>query len=178
MKITAINGSPHSNGQTSQLLDIILAEAGGRKHSYEKFDLGPLTISGCKGCFSCKKNGGTCVQNDDMKPIYESINGSDILILGTPLYMWQMTGQSKIFTDRLMPYFRNGEKSGKRAAFAVTYKGSAPAAVKEYFDFSARMFEHLGFPVIGTVSAGKTDQNPVATRDDLKTDIAGLVSRF
>jgi multimeric flavodoxin WrbA len=57
------------------------------------FNSGELDISPCKGCLGCAKGDG-CVVADDMRPIYAELKESDALVLGSPLYMAQMSGQA------------------------------------------------------------------------------------
>jgi multimeric flavodoxin WrbA len=40
-----------------------------------------------------------------MQKLYSAIADSDALVLGSPVYMVQMSAQAKIFTDRLFAYF-------------------------------------------------------------------------
>lgn len=39
-----------------------------------------------KGCFTCKRNGGTCIFNGDMRNILEERLKSDVLIFSFGLY--------------------------------------------------------------------------------------------
>ena len=45
-------------------------------------------IEYCTGCFSCMRNGGTCVHEDDMREILEESLASDLLIWSFPLYCY------------------------------------------------------------------------------------------
>ncbi len=55
-----------------------------------------MSIRGCQGCDWCKENEtGFCVQNDDMQTIYRDIVDLDPVIIGSPVYMFQMSAQTK-----------------------------------------------------------------------------------
>lgn len=108
MKFFAINGSPRKVFNTAQLLDkslegikSVLPEA-----EVERIDLYDIPFNGCKSCFACKKvNGhhyGRCVYNDDFKPILNKITQSDGLILGSPVYFGDLTGNMRCFLERFM----------------------------------------------------------------------------
>ena len=108
MKFFAINGSPRKNCNTAQLLDNALE---GVKSVFphaatERIDLYDIPFNGCKSCFACKiKNGrhyGKCVQNDDFKPILEKIVQADGIILGSPIYFSDVTGNMRCFLERFM----------------------------------------------------------------------------
>ena len=60
-------------------------------------------IEYCTGCFACKRNGGTCIHNDDMKAILNEILESDLLLFSFPLYCYGMPAPLKALLDRTMP---------------------------------------------------------------------------
>jgi len=60
-------------------------------------------IEYCTGCFSCMRNGGTCVHDDDMRDILEDILASDLLIWSFPLYCYGMPAPLKALLDRTLP---------------------------------------------------------------------------
>ena len=60
-------------------------------------------IEYCTGCFACKRNGGTCIHNDDMKAILNEILESDLLLFSFPLYSYGMPAPLKALLDRTMP---------------------------------------------------------------------------
>ena len=108
MKFFAINGSPRPKCNTAQLLDKSLE---GIKSvfpdaSAERINLYDFPFHGCKSCFACKKvNGrhyGRCVQNDDLKPILDEIVQADGIILGSPIYFSDVTGNMRCFLERFM----------------------------------------------------------------------------
>ena len=67
MKILAINGSSRKQGNTGDMIDIVLSELSGQGHQVDKIDLAGHTINPCKACFACagKRN---CVFSDDIFP--------------------------------------------------------------------------------------------------------------
>ena len=60
-------------------------------------------IEYCTGCFSCMRNGGTCIYDDDMRDILEDILASDLLIWSFPLYCYGMPAPLKALLDRTLP---------------------------------------------------------------------------
>ena len=61
------------------------------------------TLEYCRGCFSCMRNGGTCVHHDDMRVILESILQSDLLLLSFPLHCYGVPAPLKALMDRTLP---------------------------------------------------------------------------
>lgn len=108
MKFFAINGSPRPNCNTAQLLDKSLE--GIRDvcpdADVERINLYDFPFHGCKSCFACKvingKHYGKCVQNDDLKPILKEIIEADGVILGSPIYFSDVTGNMRCFLERFM----------------------------------------------------------------------------
>ena len=105
MKILVLNGSPKRN--ESDTLCITRAFLSGMEEAAPQ-DIHVLHtveqhIEYCNGCFSCMRNGGTCVHDDDMKAILEEILESDLLILSFPLYCYGMPASLKALMDRTLP---------------------------------------------------------------------------
>ncbi len=116
MKILIINGSPR-NGNTKAALKMIESEIKEKNKSanIEFVDVPTLKIEGCMNCDFCKRNSGTCVHKDDTNVYMNKIMDADILIFGTPVYWWGVSGQLKIFIDKF--YSKDGiiqENSSKK----------------------------------------------------------------
>jgi len=88
LKLLAFNASPRgASGTTNILMERFIEGAGEAGAETEVHHVADLDINGCLGCFSCWwKTPGRCVQRDDMDWVLPAINGSDILVLGTPIY--------------------------------------------------------------------------------------------
>ncbi len=100
MKILAIDGSTRRGGYTSQALDVVLEEARSRGHDVELARLADLSFEDCRGCRQCHQ-AGACVLDDDMGGLLSSMEGSDHVIMASPIYMGSETGLFKCFIDRL-----------------------------------------------------------------------------
>jgi multimeric flavodoxin WrbA len=109
-----------------------------------------MNITPCKACQHCKGNEGECATNDDMQEIYKEIKESDAFILGSPVYMWQMSAQAKHFTDRLYALYLTGfeEKYGKKDMALVFSQGNPDENLfSDYYSSTKSMFESLGYNV-------------------------------
>ncbi len=102
MNVLLLNGSPRApKGVTTKLLQSLAEGLAARGASIAEFRLAEMHIEPCKACMSCMHKGrGTCVQKDDMEQICERLKGSDLLVLGTPVYTDSMTAQMKAVMDR------------------------------------------------------------------------------
>ncbi|WP_414470277.1 flavodoxin family protein [Methanobacterium sp. ACI-7] len=106
MKIIAFNGSPRKKCNTADLLKEALEGTESKGTETELINLYSLKYTGCKSCFACKKRDGKsygkCKPKDDLKGIFEDIENSDAIILGSPIYYGTITGQMKSFVERLL----------------------------------------------------------------------------
>ncbi len=101
MKITIINGSPRFNGNTEIMADAFKDAAEGKGHQVTKINLAGKKVSGCLGCQACFANEGVCVQKDDMGEILSIIDETELLVLASPIYWFDITAQLKAVVDRL-----------------------------------------------------------------------------
>jgi len=75
-----------------------------------RYCLGITNIKYCIGCKTCY-NTGECFQNDDMDRIIQDLVESDIVVIGSPSYWGDITGQLKVFFDRNTPYSNTNSNS-------------------------------------------------------------------
>lgn len=106
MDVIAINGSPRKTMNTSTLLNAAIQEIETSGKTVQSYNLYDLTYKGCYSCFACKKTAepsyGKCAIGDDLKPIFEKIKECSALILATPIYYRDVTGQMRSFIERLL----------------------------------------------------------------------------
>lgn len=105
MKILVLNGSPKR--EKSDTMHITNAFLEGMREAAEQdvqvIHVIDRHIEYCTGCFVCKRNGGTCIHDDDMREILETILDSDLLLFSYPLYCYGMPAPLKALLDRTMP---------------------------------------------------------------------------
>ncbi|MBQ7203751.1 MAG: flavodoxin family protein [Eubacterium sp.] len=102
MKILVLNGSPKREGSDTMHITRAFVDGMG-DNDVRIVNLIDSHIEYCTGCFSCMRNGGTCVHNDDMRQLLEEVLNSDVLILSYPLYCYGMPAPLKAFMDRTLP---------------------------------------------------------------------------
>ena len=100
MKITVIHGTQH-RGSTWHTVESIL-------HTVRKYTPADVTEfllprdmpHFCTGCYSCFLHGeNTCPHTAQVRPIVEAMLQSDVVILASPVYALDVTGQMKAFLD-------------------------------------------------------------------------------
>ena len=140
MKILVLNGSPKRD--KSDTLHMTCAFLDGMNDAAPQeiriIDVIDKHIEYCTGCFTCKRNGGTCIHDDDMKEILQEMLRSDLLLFSFPLYGYGMPAQLKALTDRTMPLSSMAmKKDGER----YTHIGQA-----DYSHLRYLMVCGCGFP--------------------------------
>ena len=150
MKTVIINGSPRKSRNTAQLLRQAQkgAEAAGHETLY--VDLYDLRFTGCRSCLGCKRRGiaepWRCCIKDELSPVLEEIGRADHLILGSPIYFSQPTGELRMLLERACfpPLSYNDYSSLFPGRVDVTvfltmncppahYESEYRAAMEEYF---------------------------------------------
>lgn len=101
-KIIAFFGSPRKDGYTAKLVHSALRGAQEAGAEVITYDLNDPSIRGCQGCFYCRKH-ADCATQDALSAMYGDIAGADGIIAGIPIYLWGISGQAKIWIDRLYP---------------------------------------------------------------------------
>jgi Multimeric flavodoxin WrbA len=79
-----------------------------------------MDIRPCQGCGYCRRNPDKgCILKDDMRLIYGELEAADALVIATPIYMFSVAAQLKIFMDRC--YAAPESLKGKRVGIFITY---------------------------------------------------------
>ena len=104
MKILTIFGSPHLNGNTNKVLNMVTKDFD-KSDDYKRVNLVNLDINHCLGCNKCNEEGYKCIFNDDMTEIYQLIEEADVVVLATPIHFNSMTSIMKVMIDRCQRFF-------------------------------------------------------------------------
>lgn len=157
MKIIGFVGSPRNDGTTAYLIKQILAGAASAGAETNIHYLNELTFKGCQGCRKCKDT-GFCDLKDDLTPIYEEIIEADAIIVGSPVYMAYVTGQTKLFLDRLYAFKKKDQTSripaGKRCVLVLTQGYDDTAAYSTMVKAVSSLLERFGLSLVETMVVG------------------------
>lgn len=171
MQVVGVVGSPRHGMNTGLLVQRVLEGAKSQGVKTELFYLCDYRISPCKACRKCKQT-GECVQNDDMKLLDLSIRKAKVLVLGTPIFLNHVSGQTKIFLDRLYPYL--GPKlerrfpKGVKAVLVFTWgfpNRKLYDNVITWFQDTISTF--FGIKTVEIIKSGNTRNLPVSKTKDL-----------
>ncbi len=118
-----------------------------------------VKINRCIGCTNCFIN-GTCPQDkhDDMKLIKEKILNSDFIILASPVYLHNVSGDMKIFIDRITYWTHLLRLAGKPGIAIATSSGNGLDITVNYIH---KVMSFMGIKVVGKFGVIPYDMNEI-----------------
>lgn len=135
-KITAIIGSPIKTKSNTATLTSDFLESVKKYYNeldYEIIVLGTRNISMCQGCWVCTQK-GECYIPDDLKELQDKLLASDLIILGSPVYVENVSAQFKAFADRMFIWFHTLRLIGKPSLTSVTTAKVGMKKVEKYLN--------------------------------------------
>jgi len=158
MKILAIHGSPRTvRSGTRRLASFVLEGAEEAGAETEMIDLCDLQITPCTACEACSIN-GVCINDDDLPGIVARMKEADGIILASPVYIDNVTGQMKIFFDRLADAIHYQVLDVKYGCAVATTEESGGDTVVTYL---SHVLNYLGIVSTGGIFVA-TKGNPDA----------------
>jgi multimeric flavodoxin WrbA len=102
MKVIAFNGSPRPNGNTSILINTVFGILKAEGIETEMVNVATKPVRVCPACGKCwELRGRHCaITNDSLNDWLDKMCEADGIILGSPVYCADLTGQMKSFIDR------------------------------------------------------------------------------
>lgn len=156
MKAVCLIGSPRGDGNTAYLVDHVIQGMQTRDIQVSRYCLGDLKIHYCLGCKNCYDT-GLCIQRDDMDRIMQDIFESDIVLIASPSYWGDVTGQLKVFFDRNTPFADTNPKRppitpGKVGASIAIRAGQTPRENIHIIETIEHYFGHLGIKPVAQMT--------------------------
>ncbi|UAL58336.1 flavodoxin family protein [Clostridium sporogenes] len=106
-----------------------------------------ININRCEGCSGCFLTGKCFLdEKDDMKIIKEKMLKADIIILASPVYAHHVSGDMKIFIDRISHWTHLLRLSGKVGIAVSTSGGNGLELVNNYL---YKIMTYMGLKVEG-----------------------------
>jgi len=164
MQVLGISGSMRKDGNTSRLVKAILERCKEKGLHTEYISLADKVIQPCIGCEHCKKEHECSVQGDDWEDVASRILDCEVLVIGSPTYYYDVSGQLKNFIDRTYSYYHDRRLAGRKAV-AVSVEadkgGSRTIQTIEGF-LSAHEFSYIGHVKGKGYLAGDVEQDKEA----------------
>ena len=168
-KIIIVKGSPRKKGNSNILAESLAKGAKASNAEVEEFFLQNMDIKPCNACDACiRKPENGCIIEDDMQILYPKLRAADSIVIASPIYWFNMSGQTKIFIDRFYGLIEpnNHALRDKKIVIILTYGDSnektsgAVNAINSFKD----TFRYIGANIVGilhgtAMEAGEIIQN-------------------
>jgi multimeric flavodoxin WrbA len=163
MKIIGINGSPRKGWNTHLLVEESLRGAASAGAETELVNLYDLDFRGCISCFQCKRlrgpSLGRCALRDGLRPVLDAIDSCGGLVLGSPVYIGEVTASMRALIERLaFQYISYGAdrkpRFARRIPVGLVYTMNVPEAALEPNGYTVkfRFYEDLFDRIMGPVT--------------------------
>lgn len=171
-QVVIFNGSPRMDGNTSTILNTVARGAQDGGAEVRTYTLFKMKFMACQSCFACRLEKGDCAINDEITAAMQKVKTADAIVIGSPVYMMQMTGPVKNLYDRFFPLMDSNyqPRYGKKKLLTVYSQGiEDPHAFDSYFEYTAAIFPSFGFDLVGNIVCTNGNDPESAERDaDLK----------
>lgn len=177
MKVLAVSSSPRKDGNSRLLAEAVLAGAARGGHEVELVDLAGAVMEPLRDCRTCRSADGLCSIDDGYADLLlGKVLSADALVLATPLYWYGVSGQLKIFIDRIVCYSGSAypgsaevkrRMMGKRMAVVVSSEESYPGAITGVTAQMQELARYLDHSLVGVV------HGVANVRGEIRLDPAG-----
>lgn len=149
MEITVLHGQAHK-GSTYHITAMVIEKLTGGTATVHEYSMPKDTPDFCVGCYQCIQKGEEfCPQADKVQKIVSSMLRSDIIIVDSPAYCMEMTGQLKTLFDHLaymwMPHRPRKEMFSKIGIVISTTAGAGAGRVTKSI---AKQLFYWGVPKV------------------------------
>lgn len=180
-KLITFCGSPRRNGISRQLLDQAVRGAEERGAQVSFYDLNAPGIRGCQCCGFCRGHEG-CALQDPLAPMYGELVQADAILLAAPIYFHQLSGQTKVWLDRLYPMFDTpsyrSRYPGKKVATIFSQGFEDPAKYQDVIRQLHGIFEKWQWTMAGSLlSVGGSTYSGKTAPDQPLLEQARLLGR-
>jgi len=149
VKVTGVLGSPRSSGVSSTVARRFLEYAAKSGATTGTYNLAGMHYSGCRACERCKIDLKSCALKDDLTPLLRDIHDTDLLLLASPVYYGEVSGQFKTFFDRTFSYFESDFScripAGKKAVIILAQANPDSSMFDDIFPRYKHWLEIYGF---------------------------------
>ena len=166
MKVLLVNGSSHEKGCTYTALAEVAKALNANGVETEIYWLGQSQVSGCKGCWACKKV-KKCVIDDGVNEFVAKAADFDGFVFGSPVYYASAAGALVSFMDRV--FYSGGKNLAFKPAAAVVSCRRAGASTT--FDVINKYFTINNMPIVGSNYWNEIHGN---TAEEAAQDAEGL----
>jgi len=150
INITSLIGSRSNKSKTAYLANMIVDNMQKtnplEKIRHELIQPDKWNISPCISCNTCFKKGFCPVdEKDGINVLKEKLASSDLIIFGSPVYAWNVSGDMKHLIDRLSMWLHTMPLIGRFGiVISTTYSNGGDTVI----NYLCKMMEHMGLQVL------------------------------
>jgi multimeric flavodoxin WrbA len=148
MEILAINGSPRTTMSTTRKLVSIVLEGAAVAGAVTDIIELDCRVTPCTACEGCAYN-GICVFEDDVPTLVSRMQKADGIIFASPVYIDNVSGQMKVFFDRLADAIHYQVFAGKYGCSLASTHTSGGDEVTAYQN---HVLNYMGILSVGGMS--------------------------
>lgn len=179
MKTLIFNGSPRKNGNTSALIAELARQLEGDVKIIRAYD---CNVKPCIDCRFCWKNNG-CAIKDGMQEIYDDIQESDNIVIASPTYFSELSGQLLSVLSRLQTYWcakylRNEAPIDKKKRGGIIVVRGGEGHISKGIETAKVLLADMNTKAVGTIFADKSDDIASITRNDALDGIKQLAEEL
>ena len=166
-KVVAFMGSPRKKGNTEALVNEALRGAKAAGAETKKYNLNEMNIKPCQSCYYCRANEGCPIQ-DDMSGVYEDLKQADAVVIGSPVYMFQVSAQVKLLLDRLFPMMNLEFKPRwgvKKTLMLYTQGNPDPKSFASSFEANETVLKFMGLDTTETIISADANDMEAAKKN-------------
>jgi multimeric flavodoxin WrbA len=179
MEITIIHGQGHK-GSTYQISKMIAQQLTTENTIIYEFFMPLHTPPYCVGCYKCIYHGEEhCPHADKVQPIVKAIEKSKLIIVDSPTYCFEMTGQLKTFFDHLA-YMWMSHRPNKTmfSKVGIVVSTAAGAGSKKVVKALSQQLFWLGIAKTYRMAKNVNASSWAEVSDKTKQEIATSIDRI
>ena len=179
MKVIGFVGSPRKGGNTDRLVAEMLAGAGDAGHETEKVYLAAYALTPIDPVYGDDLN-WTDARQGVADELIEKIVAADVVVLGSPVYWFSISGLMKLFIDRWTLYHRGNQRlrdltAGKKIVVVLAMADADDSYVEAVLAPLRYAADWLKMEWAGQIVAtGVADVGDIAAREDLLADARAI----
>lgn len=162
MKTLVLSGSPRKNGDSNAIVKQLCSNLSGEVIQVNAYD---TSIRPCIDCRYCLKNEGCSIQ-DNMQEIYQLLEEVDNIIISSPLYFSELTGELLSLASRLQTYYaakfirHTGTIKKEKKGILILTGGGSHGGHEKAVDTAKMIFALTNAKMTDTIFSLNTDKTP------------------
>jgi len=176
MKITLIHGQNHK-GSTYHIARMTAEKIGG---SMEEFFLPKDLGEGCSACLACLHKGREfCPHAEQVGAIFDSMLSADVIIIGSPTYVMEMTSHLKGFFEHIYTaWLAHRPEEAMFSKTAVVVSTAAGMGMQSVTKSMAKQLFYLGTPKVYRLPVRVTAASWEGVNDKIRAQIAARTDKI